>query len=237
MNLPRLMTLLAACLLGSCIDSREEVWLEADGSGRAEISCSLPASAARFQGGEAGIRKLIGDFLTNTPTIKSSSHEVTTEDERVKIRVRVAFDSALDLQEISTSESMTKLPSSAADLAGQVDVKVHGRTVDFTRRISAASALPGAAFMPASNFEGRRLVYIMHLPAAADVSNATRTENDGRTLIWDFPLGQALKGPVTTRFTMPIPFPTWLIIAVVAISLLAGWLVLFFIRARVSPKS
>ena len=236
MNLPRLMALCAALLLGSCIDSREEVWLKADGSGRAEISCSLPASAARFQGGEAGIRKLIGDFLANTPTIQSSSHEVTTEDERVKIHVQVAFDSALELQEIATGDSMAKLPSSAADLAGHVDVKVRGRTVDFTRRISAGSALPGAIFMPASNFEGRRLVYIMHLPAAAEISNATRTENAGRTLIWDFPLSQAIKAPLTTHFTMPIPVPTWLVVAAVAVGLLAAWMVLFVIRARSAAK-
>jgi hypothetical protein len=236
MNPLRFMALCAVLLLASCIDSREEVWLKADGSGRAEISCSLPASAARFQGGEAGIRKLIGDFLANAPTIQSSSHEVTTANERVNIRVRVAFDSALDLQEISTGDSMAKLPSSAADLAGRVDVKVRGRSVDFTRRISAASALPGAIFMPASNFEGRRLVYIMHLPAAAEVSNATRTENAGRTLIWDFPLGQAIKAPVTTHFSMPIPIPTWLIVAAVALALLAGWLARVLIRARVAAK-
>lgn len=236
MNLPRLIALGAVLLLGSCIDSREEVWLKADGSGRAEISCSLPASAARFQGGEAGIRKLIGDFLANTPTIHSSRHEVTTENERVNIHVQVAFDSALDLQEIATGDSMAKLPSSAADLAGRVDVKIRGRTVDFTRRISAASALPGAIFMPASNFKGRRLVYIMHLPAAAEISNATRTENAGRTLIWDFPLGQAILAPVTTHFTMPIPIPTWLIVAAVAVALLAAWMVRFVIRARSAAK-
>ncbi len=36
--IPRLIASGTALLLNSCIDNREEIWLEADGSGRAEIS-------------------------------------------------------------------------------------------------------------------------------------------------------------------------------------------------------
>jgi hypothetical protein len=234
--LPRLIALGAALLLGSCIDSREEIWLEADGSGRAEISYSLPANAAKLQGGEAGIRKLIGEFLAHTPALKSSSYEVTTTDTRTKIEIKLTFDSALNLKDISSSDSMKKLPSSAADLAGNLNVKIHGRTVDFTRHIAAASALPGARFMPTSSFDGRRLIYIMHLPTAATSSNATRTENADHTLIWDFPLAQAIKAPITTHFTMPIPIPTSLIATTTAIILLAGWLLHLAFRRRSHAK-
>ncbi len=207
----RFIALLVACLLTSCIDCHEEIWLEADGSGRADISYTLPAAAAKFQGGEAGVRKQIEKFLAETKEIKSSACEVTTEGARLKIRVRAVFDSALDLKEISTGRSMAELPSSATNLAGKVAVSVIGRTVDLTRTISPGAALPGAAFMPASTFHRHRLVYIIHLPMAAKESNATHTEDGGRTLVWDFPLAQAIKTPITTRFRAEIPLSRWAI--------------------------
>jgi hypothetical protein len=49
-------------------------------------------------------------------------------------------------------------------------------------------------------------------------------------------LSQAIKAPLTTHFTMPIPVPTWLVVAAVAVGLLAAWMVLFMIRARSAAK-
>ena len=205
----RLAALATVCLLASCIDGREEIWLNADGSGRADVSYSLPAAAAKFQGGERGVRRMIENFLNATPAISSSTCEVTTEGERLKIRVRTSFDSALELKEISTGDSMDKLPSSANGLTGDFKVAVRGLTVDFARTIRAGDALPGAGFMPVSQLKDRQLTYIIHLPEAATDSNATRVENAGRTLVWDFPLAVALQGPVTTRFSAPVPLPRW----------------------------
>src|SRR6478609_5988227 len=191
MNFPRsivrLLAIAAALLLVSCIDGREEFWLNADGSGRADVTYSLPAAAAKFQGGEAGVRKMVGDFLAATPGLISPHCEVTTDQDRLVIRVQAAFDSVLDLKAMSRNGSLENLPSSATNLAGKVNVTVDGRTIDFSRTIAAGKALPGATFMPASRFEGRKLLYIVHLPVPATGSNATRTEDGGRTLAWDFP--------------------------------------------------
>ncbi len=222
----RLLWVAATVSLVSCIDGREEIWLNADGSGRADIRYSLPASAAAFQGGEAGIRRMIGGFLNNTPAIASSSYEVTTEEDRLKIRVRASFDSAMDLKEIAGGNSLEQLPSSAANLAGEVTVNLRGLSVDFSRTISAGKALPGSVFMPASNFEGRNLTYIVHLPAAATETNATRVEDGGRTLVWSFPLSQAIKSPVITRFKARIPIRTRLLAFAIAGTLALGFLAL-----------
>ena len=220
----RITAVLAACLLVSCIDGHEEIWLSADGSGRAEVSYCLPKAAARFQGGEGGVSKMIGKFLAENPAIRSSSHQVTIEGERLKILVRANFDSALDLKEFATGPGIKTLPPSAAALAGEVKIGVWGRTVDFERRISAGSALPGAGLLPASSFEGRSLRYTIHLPVAAHESNATRIENGGRTLVWDFPLATAIRTPVTTRFVTKMPIPAWAIAAALATLLLVGGL-------------
>jgi hypothetical protein len=205
----RMLAPVVAVLLVSCIDGREEIWLNADGSGRADITYDLPAAAAGFKGGEDGVRKMLGDFLKSTPALKNPTFEVTTHDGRLKIHVQTSFASALELKDLSKSSSMEKLPSSASGLTGYTTVNVDGLTVDFARTIDAGSALPGSFFLPASQFENRGLSYIIHLPGPAIDSDATRTEDEGRTLIWDFPLTQAIKGPVTTRFKARIPVPTW----------------------------
>ncbi|MEO5917919.1 MAG: hypothetical protein ABIS50_27040 [Luteolibacter sp.] len=222
----RVLAVSTACLLVSCIDGHEEVWLNADGSGRADVTYDLPAAAARFQGGEDGVRKMLGDFLLHTPGIKNSTCEVTTRDGRLTIHVQGSFDSALDLKEISKGESLEKLPSSATGLTGETHVSMKGRTVDFSRTIDAGSALPGSSFMPASQFAGRTLSYIVHLPVAAMESNATRIEDEGRTLVWNFPLAQAIKGPVITRFKAKAPIPTWMLASAGAATFLAGSLAL-----------
>ena len=177
MNWLRSITVIVACFLTSCIDCREEVWLAADGSGRVDISYTLPAAAAKFQGGEEGIRKMLGKLLADTKEIHSSSYEVTTLKDRLTIRVKASFDSALDLKEVSSGGPMHQLPSSAGGLAGKVEAKLSGRSIDLKRTISPGAALPGSRFMPASNFRDHRLVYIIHLPLAAKESNAARTEN------------------------------------------------------------
>lgn len=230
----RTLLLIAAGTLTSCIDGREEYWLESDGSGRAEITYTLPAAIAKVHGGESGIRELIDGFLRNTPEISSSSCEVVTEESRLRVRIRTAFNSALDLRNIASGTALKELPSAASQLAGNVRVDLQGRTLDFKRQVSHARALPGSAFLPDSQLDGRRIVYIMHLPAAATDSNATRTEDSGHTLIWDIPLAEAIRAPLITRFKMKIPIP-WTLVGTIALPLsLAGGFV--FVRVRKSRK-
>ena len=232
----RFLAISAAGLLTSCIDGREEIWLEANGSGRTDVTYSLPAAAARLQGGESGIQSMIEEFLKNTPEISSSSCAVTTEGDRLKIRVQTSFASALDLKDISASQAIKKLPPAANGLTGEIHTKVHGLSVDFARTLRLGDALPGSQFIPASQLAGRNLTYIIHLPKAATDSNATRTEDSGRTLIWDFPLSEALQGPITTRLTAPIPIPNW---AIATVSILGLALLILavrkFIRRQPSP--
>lgn len=206
----RLAAIAVAFLLVSCIDGREEIWLNADGSGRADVLYSLPATAAKFQGGAEGVGKMLDEFLKKAPGLTHASHEVVTEGDRLKIHVRVSFDSVRDVAKASGPAPMEKLPSSANGLAGKVKVAMDGRTIDFSRTISAGNALPGIGFMPGSPMRDRNLTYILHLPVAVAESNATRVENEGRTLVWDYPLAEAVKAPVVTRFMVKVPLPPWL---------------------------
>lgn len=225
-----MLAVATALLLVSCIDGREEFWLNEDGSGRADVRYSLPAAAAKFQGGADGVSRLLAEFLANAPGIRDASHEVTEEGDRLTIHVRAAFDSVREVKKSASPESLRELPSSAKGLAGEVKVSVDGRTIGFSRTIEAGNALPGITFMPGAPMDGRNLTYILHLPVPATESNATQVEADGRTLIWNYPLQQAVKGPVVTHFKVKVPVPAWLWGAGAGGLLCAGTMITFIVR-------
>lgn len=212
----RFLAAVCGLFLVSCIDGREEFWLNADGSGSAEITYTIPEVSAKLQGGAQGVTDLLEKFLKGTPAIRSSSHEVTTKDGRMTIHVRASFASATELGEIEKGGATTDLPSSATGLTGDISVAMSGRTLSFSRVIHAGRALPGSLFMPSSEFKDHKLAYIVHLPVPATESNAIRTSNQGKTLEWEFPLAQAVRGPVTTGFSAAIPIPPWIYASAVA---------------------
>ncbi len=218
----------AAGLLVSCIDGREEIWIHADGSGRADLAYTVPAVAARFQGGRMGLTRMLQDFSQHNPSLTEFGYDLTETNEQLTIHVTANFASALALKEIAKDDSLTKLPGAVNELAGAVNVTLAGRTVDFSRTIAAGKALPGAFFMPASNFAGRNLTYIIHLPEPMVESNATRNENDGRTLIWEIPLADAIQTPFTLHFKSRLPLPLWLLV----VAALALVLVAVFMRRK-----
>ena len=220
-----LLAAVLCCLLVSCIDVREEYWLEADGSGRAEISHSVPAATARLHGGESAIRAMLDDFLRTAPGIRDTHSEVVSDGERIHIRIRCSFANAFDLAQLTEARAFSELPAAARHLLGSTAVVLRGRTVSYRREITVASALPGAALLPESTLAGHQLQYILHLPVAAKESNATHRENSGKTLVWDIPLKQAIARPLVTRFVMDAPLP-WHLLAGALVPVLAGgvWL-------------
>jgi hypothetical protein len=220
-------------MLASCIDGHEECWMDAKGGGRAEITYSLPATMARLQGGDSGIHSLIADFFAQTPSLRMTRQEVVTSDGRTTVRIGMEFDSALDLVKASEGAGIHRLPAAASHLAGEVHARWRGRTLQVTRTSTPGKLFPGRSLLPVAKPEGR-LLTILHLPVVANASNATRTENDGRTLVWDIPLAEAVTAPVTYRFQVDVPLPwhllRWLIPPV---ALLCG--LVWVRRARTRP--
>lgn len=226
----RVFMLAVTALLASCIDGHEEYWIDSHGGGRAEIRYSIPESFARMEGGDAGIREIVGNFLKETPAITTSDYEVVTANKVTTVTLHAKFDSALKLADVANGPSSRNLPVSASHLLGEITAVTKGRTVELTRKTTPAQAIPGADWMPDASFEGKTLTYIIHLPNAAGESDATRTADDGRTLIWEIPLAKTLKSPAVIHFKMEIPIP-WSIIGAVAITvavLIGAW----FLRRR-----
>lgn len=201
-----LLLAFACTLLVSCIEGREEIWLNANGSGRADLSYDIPATAARLQGGAAGVKELLDSLLVNAPAHTS---EVSIEGDRLKVKVQLAFESPGELTRLTSNVSTRKTPSAFKHLSGIFTVDRSWRTIDFTRVISPGKALP-AALIPDSQFRDRKLTYILHLPLVPEESTATRTEDGGRTLIWEQPLANAVREPIVIHFKGKIPIPPWL---------------------------
>ncbi len=214
MNTLRLvLRLLAAAVcvaLVSCIDGYEEYWLERDGSGRAEIVYDVPASFASTMGGVEGVENLLDRFVRETPTLHEVTREVTRRGDRLTVSLKARFKSVTDLIDAVSGESVLA-PSGESSpldpLIGDFDISQTGTRVSFRRTVRPGRALPGSALMPASKLKGRRLVYILHLPVPAAQSNATRTEDGGRTMVWECPLDSGKLRPQPLEFVADLPLP------------------------------
>lgn len=225
----RALSLLLCLLIVSCIDCKEELWVNPDGSGAAEATYDLPSSAVLLGGGEAKIRATIATLLSENPGLHQEALDIVSTRGRTRIHLRLRFESALKLVDLSKPESTGSLPATAQQLAGTFDFRLSGREFELNRTIEANKAFAGGLFMPRREIEGRRLLYILHLPQPPVESNATRTENNGSTLIWDYSLEEALKRPVTTRVKARIPIPWWVPFSAI---LLLGGLATLVIRWR-----
>ncbi len=234
--LARLTVLAAVILLESCFDGREEYWVDASGGGCADITYCLSASAVAMHGGNDKIRDAVNAFLKDSPAITHSACEVVTEGDHTRVRVRAIYGSAMDLMDTMKDQSINRLPSAAVHLAGEVKTTLHGRTIDVTRTVSVAKAVPGCLLLPGSAFAGKRMVYIIHLPASPTGSNATRTDDGGRTLVWDIPLSQAVKTDSVIHFNLLIPIP-WLLVSAAGVVVLPTLGLTFWLLRRRRKRS
>ncbi len=220
------LLLLALCLLASsCIDCREEYWIERDGSGRATVEYNIPASLLAMSG-EPALRDSVKAWMSDHKQLVLESFDISHAGDRTTVKASVSFHSALDLVTLATDGSLDSLSPATKALAGHFDFRARGREVELCRTVRPSDALGGGLFIPESQIKGKRFVYTLHLPTAATSSNATRTEDGGKTLIWDHPLSDGMTAPIMVRFKANMPIPMkW-------ISLGGGGLVLIAFLVR-----
>ena len=204
----RFLAGLACLLLSSCFDIREEVWVHADGSGRAELNYTLPESALLLAGGTSGIEARVRTLVATQPEIRLDAVDVSTGNDEAKIVVKLSTDSMLSLIDLQESEAFQQMPDAASNIAGTVVLKLKGLDIDFTRTVKVREALGLASLAIGGEERAKRsLEYIIHLPKAAKESNATTVADGGKTLVWKATLGEALRKPVVTRFRASMPIP------------------------------
>lgn len=215
-----LIACLFALLVSSCLDSHEEVWLNADASGKARVQLSLPMSAVVANGGEKEIRSMIMNYFESTPAITSYALDTSFLQDQLKIDLTMTFENAFDLKDSISSPEFQKLPDAADDLLGKFKAEILETNLTFHRQIDLTKTIPGSVFIPNEQLKDHKLVTIIHLPKAASSHNAHSIENSGKTLIWTTPIATAFRDPVSQSFIMPLPIP-WLKIGLIALAVIA----------------
>lgn len=231
----RVFTFLICLLLSSCFDVREEIWIEADGSGRAELTYHFPPQALLALGGITEAKSTIQGFFDKQPDLTLDHLSLVSANGETTLQAAITVRSMLSLLKLKDSESFKSLPPAATDFVGAVQVKVTGNQIDFSRAINLRKALGFAALgINSTERANRRLTYIVHLPAAADSHNATRVVDGGRTLVWEKTLGDALEREFVSEFTAQIPLPWWwLLLLVLLLGLMAAVVLRLRSRRRV----
>jgi len=205
-----LLCTLACSLLNSCFDVREEIWIKADGSGRAEMEYVVPAGALGLIGGESGLGEKIQELVDSEPDLHLEELTITSNAGDTTIILKASTDSMISLIGMQENEIIKALPESALGFGGQFDVKLEGLAVSFDRRIDLQKALGLASLaITGSQRRQRNLNYTIHLPNQPKTHNATGTADNGRTLIWEYTLGEALSKPINNQFLVKIPIPWW----------------------------
>lgn len=225
-----LPALLAAFLCASCVDSREEIWLDPTGSGRAKITVTLPTSIITLRGGPDALRTMIGQLFSPIATVSDLRQDFSTLGSDSIIELSFRFASALSLlEELEKSTQNEKIPPALRHILGHARFQTKGLSFIAERRIDVPKAIPAARFLPASHTD-HRFVTILHLPIKATTHNATRTEDHGKTLIWEMPLSSALQAPHIQRVVIRPPIR--LIILLCSCLLLTATLTIWLVRKR-----
>jgi hypothetical protein len=237
-SLASAMAFVGCLLLSSCFDIREEIWIESDGSGRAELEYVIPSSALGLGGGEELLRKEVQRLIDSEPDLHLDSLAVSSNGKDSTISLKVSIDSMLSLISMQDNEVFRSMPESASGFIGEFDVSLAGLTVDFKRRIDLKGTL-GLASLAISKDqrEQRRLYYAIHLPNEAASHTATEVADEGRTLIWDYSLAQALSSPIDTNFRARIPIPWWLYAAFTSLLALFIWAIIKVRKGRLRKRS
>lgn len=216
--------LLACLLLAGCFDIREELWVHRDGSGKAELTYVIPASALLLAGGSDGLEQKIRTMIATQPKLSLDALQIKEVATGVEVSATVSTKSMLSLLDLKKGEGVRQLPGAAIDLAGDFDVRLKGLDIDFTRTVKVKEALGMLSIgVGKEERDSRRLVYILHLPVPPEESNAMKVEDGGKTLKWEITLGEAIKKPVVTSFRarMPIPTAVWYGLALVIVAVTA----------------
>ena len=109
-------------------------------------------------------------------------------------------------------------------IVGSITVKMHGLSAALTREVDLGPLLDehlgqnGASILGDSEFR-----YTVHLPEAAESTNAHELTNSGRTLKWFFKLSECKAKPIKLTMVAPVPLPWWLYALICLVLLLLVW--------------
>lgn len=229
-------------LLNSCLNGEEEFWFERDGSGRLEAEYELPVFAIASMGGEGELRHKIDDFFARGKGVTLETFSMERRGTQTVMKIKANFSSVRDLVNLlgssgDTAEGSAPLPGPMVELFGEFQVSRDGRMIDFRRHIDPKGIFGGGLLSPsAKQLEGYHLQYIVHLPTKVATSNAHEIRDGGYTAVWRYSLADAMKHPIDTNFTAPIPLPWWVYVIFTLLLLMTIFLTRWLVR-QMSKKT
>lgn len=233
------LLILCALLATSCLDVREEFWIHEDGSAEAEITLHMPRRATLALGGPEGVQAMAEKLLTDEKSIDSYEAQVSESGERVSLKVHCAVDQLVAFDNLRKSiQSREDINPAVRKMIGEFDIGLEGLSgVSVRRRVAPGEAVPALRWLPKSQTEGHGFVKIMHFPKAVKHHNAHESWDDGRSLMWESSLANAIQTPMVYEFVMPYPIPwAWAISAAVGVIAILSALILLIKKLRAARQ-
>ena len=216
--LPLLLPLFAALCLSSCLDYREELWIEANGSGKIHATISLNSEIANTANGGTGqpdkFEAQLKEVLDATEGATLDRYQSYTQGARRIYNFTVSFR---DLRKLKPAIAAGQ--GTVGGIFGDFDIQpIPDGRLAVTRVISQEKPAAGNPSAPPSDsgdaigeafgkalgglfantlLSGYHLEYVTHFPTEVIGANTPEIDRETNTVTWRFPLSQVSQGPVT----------------------------------------
>jgi len=229
---------LASCLLilpllflSSCVEGEEELWINADASGKIKAHYSIPSVAMKDLGNPE-------DYLRSIEIIDEQEKGLTVErahftktKSRITFQIEATFQNASELLEIADRSQKILIqearssPEQIEALLGQIDLRIASLNPTFSREIHLKELLPKMVQKNPKMLGKSTFRYTINLPVAIRHSNAHALTNERRTATWTFLLKDYTQTPMAMFLQTQLPLPWWIFTLLLIVALLTIWLI------------
>ncbi|MDA7880738.1 hypothetical protein N9A94_00350 [Akkermansiaceae bacterium] len=227
-----LLFLIPILFLQSCIiEGEEEVWIEADGSGKVRVQYTIPSIFEKHLGNPNDYLKAIReiDEKEESVTITSLSYQATGAKSLFggpskSFLLEATFKDIMEFAEVAERDFIEQTganPDQIESIAGKIDFEMNFLSPKVQRRVSLEQLLPPnikkfPGILGRSNFK-----YIFHLPFPLEDTNAHFVSEDRKMAQWTFLLKEHTQTPLIMTMETTIPVPWWLSMVIAILALIA----------------
>ena len=231
---------LGAILLGGCIDGQEEIFIGADGTARVKAIYRMPAMIFSEKDGE-DLKATIDQEVGGHENLKLITNKVEKENAERVITLEIQTDDLMALGEVLPEHPSDEEVSNADKIwhviVGRIKVNMAGLSVTMSRDVDLGPLLDEHLGKSSATLLGdAQFRYTIHLPEAAETSNAHEVVNEGRTLKWIYNLSECGKNPISLTMVAPMQWPLW-IYGVAAVLLMAIMWVIYAAVRRLRSRN
>jgi hypothetical protein len=204
--------------LVSCIEGDEEITIREDGSAHLKMRYQVPGMI--FSAKDS--KELVGIIdreLGKKDHLKLLVNRVESRDGQRIVQIELETDPEFDLdgglfkKEKSSGavEEDGKSDKLLRALVGDLEAKVDGLSVGVVRKVNLDPLLQEYMGKNSGSMLGdSQFRYTVHLPEAAEQSNAHEVSDGGKTLKWVYWLRESKQKPIMMSVVAPIPLPWWI---------------------------